>query len=170
MDATLSPLFLGQLKNLHKASLGAFKRDVTEGLQGTDYSYADVVGRAREAAETSFIDGAKEAVIEEGTAEWGYAEELALLQEEIRSVADQCRRDETKKMINAIEVSAVTCSCATFLFLPCPTAQLQEADLGACGTEPQQSGTGYVGQDPPCFQRRPREVRGDLPCESKECV
>lgn len=43
---------------------------------------------------------------EEGSTEWNWAEELELLKEEVKSVADQCRKDETKKMVNTIEVSA----------------------------------------------------------------
>jgi hypothetical protein len=109
MDATLSPLFLGQLKNLHKASLAAFKRSVLEGLTG-EYSFADVVGTARTKSEKDFEAGAKEAVVEEEDAQWAWQEELALLKEEIRLVADQCRKDETKKMVNNIEVGYIYCS------------------------------------------------------------
>lgn len=37
--------------------------------------------------------------------DWSYEEELELLKEEITHVADQCRADETKKMLNQIEVN-----------------------------------------------------------------
>lgn len=103
-DSTLSPLFLGQLKNLHKACLSAFKRDVLDGMRGEEYNFADVVGAARKGAEGAFVAGATEAVVEEGDTQWAWEDELGLLREEVQSVADQCRRDETKKMINAIEV------------------------------------------------------------------
>ena len=33
-DSTLSPLFLGQTKNLHKLSLTSFKQEMLEGLRG----------------------------------------------------------------------------------------------------------------------------------------
>lgn len=52
--------------------------------------------------ETKFEEGAKEAFVE-GT-DWVWEDELDVLREEIKSVADQCRKDETKKMINQIEV------------------------------------------------------------------
>lgn len=39
----------------------------------------------------------------EGT-DWDYETELALLDEGLRQIADKCRADETKKMVNAIEV------------------------------------------------------------------
>ena len=107
MDATLSPLFLGQLKNLHKSSLVTFKTDITKGLQGEGYNFADVVNTARERAEKTFVDGATEAVVVEGDGAWSWEEELTLLKEEIRSVGNQLRKDETKKMINNIEVRAV---------------------------------------------------------------
>ncbi|KAI0645779.1 root hair defective 3 GTP-binding protein [Trametes meyenii] len=101
IDSTLSPLFLGQLKNLHKASLATYKQEMLEGVRGEGYNFATVVSAARERLEKRFLEGAKEALVE-GT-DWSYEEELQLLREEARSVADQCRKDETKKMVNVIE-------------------------------------------------------------------
>ena len=106
LDSTLSPLFLGQLKNLHKASLVKFKDEMHQGMRGEGYNFADVVNAARERCEKRFLDGAKEALVE-GT-DWTYEEEYGLLQQEIRSVANQCRKDETKKMVNTIEVRATS--------------------------------------------------------------
>ncbi|KAJ3800692.1 RHD3/Sey1 [Lentinula aff. detonsa] len=106
LDATLSPLFLGQLKNLHKACLGAFKKDILNGLKGEEYNFADVVSKAKAKCENKFTEGAKESVVDDsddGKTEWNWEEELELLKEEVKSVADQCRKDETKKMVNAIE-------------------------------------------------------------------
>jgi hypothetical protein len=37
--------------------------------------------------------------------DWQYEDELELLRDDIKLIADQCRADETKKMVNAIEVS-----------------------------------------------------------------
>lgn len=102
LDATLSPLFLGQLKNLHKSCLVAFKKEMLEGLRGEEYSFADVVAKARETCEGVFTTVAKEALVE--GADWSWEEELELLKEEVKIVADQCRKDETKKMLNQIEV------------------------------------------------------------------
>ncbi|EIW83198.1 root hair defective 3 GTP-binding protein [Coniophora puteana RWD-64-598 SS2] len=101
LDSTLSPLFLGQLKNLHKACLSAFKKELLEGLRGEDYSFADVMNKAREKCETRFTQGAQEALLED--TDWTSEEELVLLQEEVANVGDQCRKDETKKMVNLIE-------------------------------------------------------------------
>ncbi|KAH9987006.1 RHD3/Sey1 [Russula compacta] len=103
LDSTLSPLFLGQLKNLHKAVLVSFKAETVAGLKAEGYNFADVVRKARTGAEARFSDGAREAVVAEGDAAWQWEEELRLLQDEIRSIADQLRKDETKKMVNAIE-------------------------------------------------------------------
>ena len=104
LDSTLSPLFLGQLKNLHKAVLVSFKAETVAGFKVDGYNFADVVSKARVGAETHFSDGAQEAVVVEGDAAWQWEEELRLLRDEIQSVADQLRKDETKKMVNAIEV------------------------------------------------------------------
>lgn len=101
LDSTLSPLFLGQLKNLHKSCLVTFKKEMLDGLHGEDYDFANVFKRAREKSERTFSEGGKEALVE-GT-DWSWEEELELLRDEIRAVADQCRKDETTKMINLIE-------------------------------------------------------------------
>ena len=102
IDSTLSPLFLGQLKNLHKSCLSAYKKEMLDGLRGEGYNFADVVAAARVRLEKRFLEGAQEALVE-GT-DWSYEEELGLLREEARIVAEQCRKDETKKMVNVIEV------------------------------------------------------------------
>ena len=102
LDSTLSPLFLGQLKNLHKSCLVTFKKEMLDGLHGEDYDFANVFKRARERSERTFSEGGKEALV--GGTDWSWEEELELLRDEIRAVADQCRKDETTKMINLIEV------------------------------------------------------------------
>ncbi|KAF7357776.1 Protein SEY1 [Mycena venus] len=101
LDATLSPLFLGQLKNLHKTCLVAFKKEMLDGLRGEGYSFADVVSTARERCLGRFESGAKEALVED--TDWTWEDEMISLKEEVGSVADQCRKDETKKMVNLIE-------------------------------------------------------------------
>ncbi|EJD03026.1 root hair defective 3 GTP-binding protein [Fomitiporia mediterranea MF3/22] len=101
IDSVLSPLFLGQLKNLHKSVLVAFKKEMQEGMRVEGYNFADVCSQARELCEKRFVNGAKEAKLED--TDWVWEDELGLLREEMGSVADQCRADETKKMINSIE-------------------------------------------------------------------
>ena len=44
----------------------------------------------------------------EGT-DWVWEDEMESLKEEISHLADQCRKDETKKMINLIEVRSYEC-------------------------------------------------------------
>lgn len=118
MESTLSPLFLGQLKNLHKSCLVSFKREMLEGMRGDNYSFADIVSDARSKYEELFLAGAKEMLIE--GVNWSSDEEFSLFQEEIQLVADQCRKDETKKMVNVIEVSPCLLAdgvCDLFSFL-----------------------------------------------------
>lgn len=49
------------------------------------------------------VNGYTEVMVEE--TDWEYENELALLDEDLKLIADKCRADETKKMVNAIEVS-----------------------------------------------------------------
>lgn len=81
----------------------AFKKEILDGLHGDEYSFADVVSKAHARCQRQFKNVAVEALVE-GT-DWSWEEELQLLEEEVSSVSDQCRKDETKKMVNMIEVS-----------------------------------------------------------------
>ncbi|KAF9004417.1 root hair defective 3 GTP-binding protein [Hymenopellis radicata] len=91
-----------RLKNLHKLCLSSFKKELLDSLKGEEYNFAEVVKSARETWETKFESAAVEAVVEESP-EWNWEEESFLLKDEMSTVADQCRKDETKKMVNVIE-------------------------------------------------------------------
>jgi hypothetical protein len=95
LDSALSPLFLGQLKNLYKSCVGAFKKELLD--IGEAYNFADVSSKARTKIETRFADGAKEALLED--TDWTWEHELDSLREEIGNIIDQCRKDETKKVL-----------------------------------------------------------------------
>ena len=133
LDSTLSPLFLGQLKNLHKQCLVQFKQEMHEGMRGESYNFAEIVSAARARCEKAFEQGASEAIPVEGEDQvhWGYDDEFTLLREEMGSVADQCRKDETKKMVNAIEVRDNFCANSIFLLTwdLIRVEKLQEADI-----------------------------------------
>jgi len=118
LHASLSPLFLGQLKNLHKSVSARFAKDLNAGLKESGYDLAEVVQRGTAKARDTFLESAKgeyyqvfaelnsDANVEvtvEGT-DWEYEHELALLEDDLRLIADQIRADETKKMVNATEV------------------------------------------------------------------
>jgi len=104
ITSILSPLFLGQLKNLHKTCLSTFKAILQNLLSpgGGDVNFADVVDKARRECEDNFVEVAREACIEDK--DWSWEEDLSLLKEESENVADVFRKDETKKMVNLIEV------------------------------------------------------------------
>lgn len=106
LNSVLSPLFLGQLKNLHKEVLTTFRRELKDELRGEHYHFGEVVSRARERLEKRFRGGAEEArqVKDDDDDEWSWREEEELLREEVAAVATQMRADETKKMVNQIEV------------------------------------------------------------------
>lgn len=58
LHAALSPLFLGQLKNLHKQALVSFKSSVLDSVKGDGYDFGVVVNTARKANEGAFVTGA----------------------------------------------------------------------------------------------------------------
>ncbi|KAJ7222605.1 RHD3/Sey1, partial [Mycena pura] len=101
LDAMLSLPFLGHLRKLRKTYLLAFKKEMLDGLHGEGISFAAVVSKARNRCLGCFETGAKEAMAE--GQDWIWGDEMISLKEEIESIATQCRKDETKKMVNLIE-------------------------------------------------------------------
>ncbi|WWD17114.1 protein SEY1 [Kwoniella shandongensis] len=101
LHASLSSLFLGQLKNLHKIETGKFSKGIVAGVKEPGYDFGKVVEEGKVASRTRFLDAAKEVKID-GT-DWEYEHELASLEDDLRLIADRCRADETKKMVNTIE-------------------------------------------------------------------
>ncbi|EJT97474.1 root hair defective 3 GTP-binding protein [Dacryopinax primogenitus] len=101
LHAYLQPLFMAQLKNLHKSSLALFKVQLEEGLRKDGYDFATVVGDARTKSQTAFKEGADEVLIPD--ADWDYDLELQQLDEDLTSLTALSKSDEMKKMVNSIE-------------------------------------------------------------------
>ncbi|KZP11505.1 RHD3-domain-containing protein [Athelia psychrophila] len=94
-------LVLGQLKHLRTSCLIQFKKEMLDGLKSDNYRFASVVAKAKERSETRFKTSAQEDIVE-GTG-WTWDDEMNLLSNDITSVGDRCRKDETKKMLDHIE-------------------------------------------------------------------
>lgn len=104
LNASLSPYYLSQLKNLHKSVLKTFRHSIQDGLRVDGYDFALVVKETKEKAEKSFLEGAEEATLVE--TEWSWEETLGQLREDVVAIADLLRVEETKKMVLIIEVCA----------------------------------------------------------------
>jgi len=78
-----------------------------DSLCGEEYSFVDIVDKARMRSKGIFTDGAKEAMIEEDAAKWNWEQELGSLEGEIGVVEDQLRKNEMRKVLNQIEVCRV---------------------------------------------------------------
>lgn len=59
LDSSLSPIFLGHIKNLHKSVVRDFKGELLDALKGKEYDFGDVVTKGRAKAEKTFVDGAE---------------------------------------------------------------------------------------------------------------
>lgn len=59
LHASLSPLFLGQLKNLHKIGTAKFSKDIVAGVKEPGYDFAVVVEEGKKRARERFLTGAK---------------------------------------------------------------------------------------------------------------
>lgn len=120
LHSAMTPLVLGQLKNLHKLAVSDFRKGLLERLKGDAYDFGSVVSEVGEQQEESFVASAQggfdrrdsglsadssptELMLKD--ADWQYEDELALLKEDLRLIADQLRADETRKMVNSIERS-----------------------------------------------------------------
>jgi protein SEY1 len=85
-----------------------FEKEMLDGLCGEEYSFMDIVVKARMRCKGTFTDGAKEAMVEEDAAKWNWEQQLWSLEEEIGVVEDQRRNDEMRKVLNQIEVCCVS--------------------------------------------------------------
>ncbi|SJX61495.1 related to SEY1-GTPase with a role in ER morphology [Sporisorium reilianum f. sp. reilianum] len=102
LNGALSPFFLGQLKNLHRHVLQAFKHTVLERMRSElNYDFGQVVTSEKRAALAKF-GAAAQAVLLADT-EWTIDDEVAQLDAEIQSISDTMRVDETRKMVAQIE-------------------------------------------------------------------
>jgi hypothetical protein len=54
MNASLTPLYLGQLQNLHKTIVKDFKSGIAAALKGEGYDFGVLVREANEQAEQRF--------------------------------------------------------------------------------------------------------------------
>jgi hypothetical protein len=113
----LEPLHTAQLKNLHNASIGAYGKAFVNGVKQAGFDFLKLVDEGRARERQRFVDGAKgmyfldedskadlvEVTIEGTT--WDYTSELKLLDEAMETTTEVFRGEETKKMINAIDVS-----------------------------------------------------------------
>jgi hypothetical protein len=91
LTTPLSPLFLGQLRNLHKSCISAFRKELLADLRDETSTFSNAVSKARTKCETQFTNGAKEALLED--TDWKWHDDLKSLKNEIGVVAEECRND-----------------------------------------------------------------------------
>jgi Root hair defective 3 GTP-binding protein (RHD3) len=99
LDSTLSPLFLGQIKNLRDDALRSFKAEINAGvnLAGYNLRFSDVNHDKPHAnAVTRFIIGVLEAVVTEGDPIWKWEDEHRLLKKDIQAAIDQLGENRKK--------------------------------------------------------------------------
>lgn len=101
MNSSLSPLFVGQLKNLHREILRDFRSGLASSLKGDNYDFGQLVTSAQQASEERFISAAKQ--IKLSDTDWSYEDGLSQLKDELKAIADTLRSEETKKMVIQIE-------------------------------------------------------------------
>lgn len=102
LHSTLHPLFLTQLKNLHKSLLRSYRLSIEASLKKDGYDFAKVVKEAKEDAESRFVEESRKVELDESG--WSRDEQEALLREDLESVAELLRKEETRKMVAIIEV------------------------------------------------------------------
>ncbi|GAA6060069.1 hypothetical protein JCM10212_003030 [Sporobolomyces blumeae] len=103
LHSTLHPLFLSQLKNVHKRALRQYRVSIEHSLKQDGYDFAQVVQKARAKAEAEFDDEARKVELRETESGWSSTEQRALLEEDLESVAELLRKEETRKMVAIIE-------------------------------------------------------------------
>lgn len=59
LHSSLSPLYLGQLKNLHKNIASTFTKNIAASLKEQGYDFAEIVTKGKEQARAQFVTSAK---------------------------------------------------------------------------------------------------------------
>ncbi|GAA5963085.1 hypothetical protein JCM3765_001764 [Sporobolomyces pararoseus] len=101
LHSTLLPFYQTQLKNLHKLLLRNFRISIETSLKRPGYDFAKVVSKAKRDAEEQFKEQSKEVELEQSG--WSVEEQENLFKEDLESVAELLRKEETRKMIAIIE-------------------------------------------------------------------
>ncbi|GAA6012285.1 hypothetical protein JCM11491_007082 [Sporobolomyces phaffii] len=101
LHATLHPYFQSQLKNLHKSLLRSYRVSIEQALKQEGYDFARVVKQARDDAEAEFKRESDQVELAESG--WSRQEQEGLFREDLESVAELLRKEETRKMIAIIE-------------------------------------------------------------------
>ncbi|GAA5942097.1 hypothetical protein JCM3775_007400 [Rhodotorula graminis] len=130
VHSALAPLFATQLKSAHKGLLRAYRVEIEDALKGDGYDFARVVAEARARAERTFEEEAKRVTLEESG--WSAEEERAALGEDMDSVAELLRKEETRKMVAVIERNIKRQMAETVeLALDSPSADMWDKVLSA---------------------------------------
>lgn len=102
LNGSLSPFFLGQLKNLHRHILQSFKQNVLDRMRSElNYDFGQVVTSEKQSALTKFTTAAQAVLLAD--TDWSIDDEVVQLSDEIQSISDTMRVEETKKMVAQIE-------------------------------------------------------------------
>ncbi|KAF8966759.1 root hair defective 3 GTP-binding protein-domain-containing protein [Flammula alnicola] len=119
LNATCSPLYILQLKNLRQACLTAFKQLMFDMVRVEKTKFSTAFTTNSSSCEERFITDAKEASVEGMECKW--AVEFKLLQEDIRTTAPQYRDGVKEKVLQFIqyctevEVPSLTRVCYSLL-------------------------------------------------------
>ncbi|KAG8980798.1 Dynamin-like GTPase that mediates homotypic ER fusion [Tulasnella sp. JGI-2019a] len=123
LNNSLSILFLNQIKNLGHQVVGRFKEALVGGVPiSGDYDFGAILVKARKNAQSSFETQAREctglgpsSITEKPNddqqpvdPDWTYEEELCQLMHQIDVFADQFKKEQVKKMIDASEGALAT--------------------------------------------------------------
>ncbi|TIA90053.1 hypothetical protein E3P99_01767 [Wallemia hederae] len=103
ISTTLSPLYISQVKNLHKKAIDSYKKELHARLKSDSYDFSDVVKESSTHHLDTFVEQAKEITLA-GTA-WSYVETLEQLKLDMEGVSAECRSDELSKIITQLERS-----------------------------------------------------------------
>ncbi|GAA5836132.1 hypothetical protein JCM3766R1_001973 [Sporobolomyces carnicolor] len=101
LHSTLHPYFQTQLKNLHKSLLRQYRVSIENAIKQEGYDFAQVVRQAKDDAEKEFKLESDKIELEESG--WSREEQETLFKEDLESVAELLRKEETRKMIAIIE-------------------------------------------------------------------
>lgn len=104
-ESTCSPLFAGQLKNLHQTCLAIFESEITDITGSCEFDFTSFVDTASIRCEDRFKASAEEAWVE--GAEWNWIDELEQLKQDVNNTTERVREAAIMEIVTAVEVGTI---------------------------------------------------------------
>lgn len=101
ISTSLSPLFISQVRNLHKKAIESFKKELHTRLKADSYDFSNVVKESSQFHIETFTNQAKDICLSD--TDWSFDETLSQLNVDMELISSECRSEELSKLLSQTE-------------------------------------------------------------------